>query len=190
MLALSPLPPLTLFFLCFFSLPLIHARAPPVPGGAQEAMENAMTIQREGLERLRSFLGPDPSQFSSDDGDFDKRQGSESPDAAVPPPTITFRNPEAAKFFVDGSRLPLGEFFSAHFPLCGLTFWCHPVPFDAGPSWSGLMPISGAKNETRKLFFWCALLGPPMRDKTKRTLQVLANEQSSQRKRTSLLDEW
>ena len=30
----------------------------------------------------------------------------------------------------------------------------HSVNFDAGPSWSGLMPISGAKNETRKLFFW------------------------------------
>lgn len=28
------------------------------------------------------------------------------------------------------------------------------VNFDAGPSWAGLMPISGAANETRKLFFW------------------------------------
>ncbi len=32
------------------------------------------------------------------------------------------------------------------------------VNFDAGPSWSGLMPISGAKNETRKLFFWYVCL--------------------------------
>ena len=31
------------------------------------------------------------------------------------------------------------------------------VKFDAGPSWSGLMPISGAANETRKLFFWWML---------------------------------
>lgn len=28
------------------------------------------------------------------------------------------------------------------------------VKFDAGPSWSGLMPISNHPNETRKLFFW------------------------------------
>ena len=37
-----------------------------------------------------------------------------------------------------------------------------PVNFDAGPSWAGLMPISGAHNETRKLFFWyvrCAYSG-------------------------------
>ena len=32
-------------------------------------------------------------------------------------------------------------------PLCA-------VNFDAGPSFAGLMPISGAANETRKLFFW------------------------------------
>lgn len=49
--------------------------------------------------------------------------------------TITFKNPKAKQFFVDGTKLP-------------------EVDFDAGPSWSGLMPISGAKNETRKLFFW------------------------------------
>ena len=34
-----------------------------------------------------------------------------------------------------------------------------PVPFDAGPSWAGLIPISGAQNETRKLFFWSVQLG-------------------------------
>ena len=28
------------------------------------------------------------------------------------------------------------------------------VNFDAGPSWSGLMPISANPKETRKLFFW------------------------------------
>ncbi|KAF8160848.1 alpha/beta-hydrolase [Crassisporium funariophilum] len=49
--------------------------------------------------------------------------------------TINFSNPAAKKFLVDGKKIP-------------------DVNFDAGPSWSGLMPISGAKNETRKLFFW------------------------------------
>ncbi|KAF8813757.1 alpha/beta-hydrolase [Phlegmacium glaucopus] len=51
--------------------------------------------------------------------------------------TINFANPAAKQFFVDGKKIPEGK-----------------LNFDAGPSWSGLMPISGAKNETRKLFFW------------------------------------
>lgn len=49
--------------------------------------------------------------------------------------TITFSNPEAGKYYVDGSKIP-------------------EVDWDAGPSWSGLMPISSHPNETRKLFFW------------------------------------
>ncbi|KAJ7690713.1 alpha/beta-hydrolase [Mycena rosella] len=49
--------------------------------------------------------------------------------------TIVFSNPAAEQFFVDGTKIP-------------------DVNFDAGPSWSGLLPISGDPNETRKLFFW------------------------------------
>lgn len=49
--------------------------------------------------------------------------------------SITFANPAAAQFHVPGTSLP-------------------DVDFDVGDSWSGLMPISGAANETRKLFFW------------------------------------
>ncbi|KZV64305.1 alpha/beta-hydrolase [Peniophora sp. CONT] len=49
--------------------------------------------------------------------------------------SISFSNPAAEQFFVDGTKIP-------------------DVPFDAGPSWAGLMPISGNANETRKLFFW------------------------------------
>ncbi|CUA67083.1 hypothetical protein RSOLAG22IIIB_07169 [Rhizoctonia solani] len=49
--------------------------------------------------------------------------------------TISFSNPKAADFYVDGTTIP-------------------EVSFDAGPSWSGLMPISADPNETRKLFFW------------------------------------
>jgi carboxypeptidase D len=54
---------------------------------------------------------------------------------AAPPSTVNFSNPKAKQFFVDGTKIP-------------------DVNFDAGPSWSGLLPISGAANETRKLFFW------------------------------------
>lgn len=35
------------------------------------------------------------------------------------------------------------------------------VPFDAGDSWAGLLPISGNPSETRKLFFW---LWPTLKD--------------------------
>ncbi|KAI0002905.1 alpha/beta-hydrolase [Russula compacta] len=64
-------------------------------------------------------------------------------DGPAPPrvKNITFSNPEASKFFVNGNRIPL-------------------VNFDVGPSWSGLIPISSAANETRKLFFWFFPPGP------------------------------
>jgi carboxypeptidase D len=39
-----------------------------------------------------------------------------------------------SEFYVDGTTLPL-------------------VKFDVGPSWSGLIPISAAANETRKVQF-------------------------------------
>lgn len=54
---------------------------------------------------------------------------------------ITFSNPAASAFYVDGSTIP-------------------EVDWDIGPSWAGLMPISGNKNETRKLFFWFFPPGP------------------------------
>ncbi|KAK0486281.1 alpha/beta-hydrolase [Armillaria novae-zelandiae] len=91
-------------------------------GGAMQGLEDAMEIQRQQMERLHDFLGP-----ISDPGGLPKRQ----PDS----PTISFSNPKAAKFFVDGTKIP-------------------DVNFDAGPSWSGLMPISADPKETRKLFFW------------------------------------
>jgi hypothetical protein len=56
-------------------------------------------------------------------------------DAHVTPP---FYTSASKKFYVDGTKIP-------------------DVNWDAGPSYSGLMPISGAKNETRKLFFWQVL---------------------------------
>ncbi|KAF9558385.1 alpha/beta-hydrolase [Agrocybe pediades] len=55
--------------------------------------------------------------------------------------TLNFSSPAAQKFFVDGKSIP-------------------DVDFDVGPSWSGLLPISGDKNETRELFFWFFPPGP------------------------------
>jgi carboxypeptidase D len=54
---------------------------------------------------------------------------------------ITFSNPKASEFWVDGSNFP-------------------EMDFDIGPSWAGLMPISSAANETRELFFWFFPPGP------------------------------
>lgn len=54
---------------------------------------------------------------------------------------ITFTNPKASEFYVDGTSLPL-------------------VDFDVGPSWAGLLPISNSPNETRQLFFWFFPPGP------------------------------
>ncbi|KAI9448385.1 alpha/beta-hydrolase [Lactarius indigo] len=54
---------------------------------------------------------------------------------------ITFSNPKASQFFVDGTTIP-------------------EVNFDVGPSWAGLIPISAAPDESRKLFFWFFPPGP------------------------------
>ena len=54
---------------------------------------------------------------------------------------ITFSNLEASQFYVDGAHLP-------------------EVDFDIGPSWAGLLPISGNSNETREFFFWFFPPGP------------------------------
>jgi len=64
-------------------------------------------------------------------------------DTSTPPrvKNITFSNPKASQFYVDGTTLPL-------------------IDFDVGPSWSGLIPISSSPDETRMLFFWFFPPGP------------------------------
>lgn len=57
-----------------------------------EGMQEAMDIQREQLERLNDFLGPMNPPMSTT-----KRQS-----------TITFSNPAAEQFFVDGTTIPDG----------------------------------------------------------------------------------
>ena len=66
-------------------------------GSLLTGMDEAMSIQREGLERMRNFLGP-----SLSDSRPVKRQSIE--------PTITFKNPAAQKFFVDGKTIPEGSY--------------------------------------------------------------------------------
>lgn len=57
-------------------------------------MEDAMAIQREQLERLNDFLGP-----------------MNQPSTAPKPSSITFSNPAAEQFFVDGTKIPDGILF-------------------------------------------------------------------------------
>ncbi|KII86786.1 hypothetical protein PLICRDRAFT_114108 [Plicaturopsis crispa FD-325 SS-3] len=75
---------------------------------------------------MHDFLGPDSPLDSPTTAKRQPRSLNSS---------IIFSNPAASQFYVDGTSIP-------------------DVKFDAGPSWSGLMPISSDPNETRKLFFW------------------------------------
>ncbi|KAG6837827.1 hypothetical protein H0H93_016195 [Arthromyces matolae] len=104
--------------ICLFFAFVLLVRDVTATGSAVQGMEDALAIQQEQLQRMNDFLGPVANVQNSD-----------------PAPTITFNNPAAKQFFVDGTKIP-------------------EVDFDAGPSYAGLMPISGNKNETRKLFFW------------------------------------
>ncbi|KAF9262147.1 alpha/beta-hydrolase [Marasmius fiardii PR-910] len=83
--------------------------------------------QKAAVERLR--MGPAFNSFATI---LDKRAQVKN---------ITFKNPKASQFYVDGTSIP-------------------EVDFDVGPSWSGLIPISSDPHETRKLFFWFFPPGP------------------------------
>ena len=79
-------------------------------GSAMEGMEIAESIQREQLERMRDFLGPRAS--------FDSSQSAETPDAEKVvkkrEAPISFANPRAREFFVDGTKIPDGVWFEIH----------------------------------------------------------------------------
>lgn len=64
-------------------------------GGAAQGMEDAITIQREQIERMTNFLGPPPAP----------------PKPPAQPSTISFANPAAKQFFVDGTKIPEGIYF-------------------------------------------------------------------------------
>lgn len=114
------------------------ASARTFSGGAIEGFEEAANFQAEQIENLRSFLGPKQEDSSTQNV---KRESA-----------ITFRNPNARQFFVDGTKIPDGASTTCDF-RSKLTDM-YAVNFDAGPSYSGLMPISPDPKETRKLFFW------------------------------------
>jgi carboxypeptidase D len=63
-------------------------------GGADQGMEDAITIQREQLERMSDFLGPPATRLEQ----------------TAQAPTISFANPAAKKFLVDGKKIPDGNY--------------------------------------------------------------------------------
>ncbi|CDO70948.1 hypothetical protein BN946_scf184829.g57, partial [Trametes cinnabarina] len=66
-------------------------------GSAMEGMETAEAIQREQLERMREFLGPQAQPESHATRSTSRIES-----------LITFKNPRAREFFVDGTSIPDG----------------------------------------------------------------------------------
>jgi hypothetical protein len=89
-------------------------------------------------------------------------------DARATPPFYTSKSKQ---FYVDGKKIP-------------------DVSWDAGPSYAGLLPISSAKNETRKLFFWSVLTRLFLNFSRLISRQVLAYNESDVHGRLDLLDQW
>ncbi len=67
-----------------------------------EGMETAESIQREQLERMRDFLGPRASF------DAEPEDEPEEPTVKRREAPISFANPRAREFFVDGTKIPEG----------------------------------------------------------------------------------
>lgn len=61
---------------------------------AIDGLQNSRSIQREQLLRMQDFLGPPPPRSPP----VNPAKGS----------TITFKNPAAEKFLVDGTKIPDG----------------------------------------------------------------------------------
>jgi hypothetical protein len=97
-------------------------------------------------QRSRDGLSSPPHELVRRDDDKDKDK-----DKAHPPPTPNkFLTEKTKEFAVNGSGIPL-------------------VDFDVGTSYSGLIPISGDEDESRKLFFW---FWPSVRDDVPKELVI------------------
>lgn len=138
------------FYLLLILLYATCSSAAGFSGSSMTGMKRAADIQRRQLDRLRDFLGPVYAGTRDTASDSSAKR-----DATT---GITFSNLKAQEYYVDGTKIPEGELPRLYFRF-DLRFLPRStllVDFDAGPSWAGLMPISSAANETRKLFFWYA----------------------------------
>lgn len=120
-------------------------------GSASEGLAEAVNFQLESQQAWRDRIHASQDvkrqsivQFSSD---FRTLQDVKSQG------TLQFSNTRTQEFLVDGTTIPEGPWSSPHFYI-RLSENCFLVTWDAGPSWAGLLPISGDHDETRKLFFW------------------------------------
>jgi hypothetical protein len=86
---------LNAFLAYAFTALLTHVHARIFSGSAMEGLEEAANFQAEQLGRMRSFLGP----AQSEEPQHSKRAE----------PIITFNNPKAKQFHVDGTKIPDGR---------------------------------------------------------------------------------
>ncbi|KAI0729999.1 Alpha/Beta hydrolase protein [Fomitopsis betulina] len=110
---------------------------------AAAALVGLAAFHSLGVEGRRTFTKADvrARQEEAVSGLGSQRRAESSSGGPGTVKNITFSNPRASEFYVDGATIPL-------------------VDWDAGPSWAGLLPISNNTNETRQLFFWFFPPGP------------------------------
>jgi hypothetical protein len=92
-----------LFDMLLQALSLLLLPLTVLAGGGSSPLHNldeSIDIQMEGLERMLDFLGPDSMPKPRSSGTV-KREITSS--------TITFSNPAAKQFEVDGTKIPDGE---------------------------------------------------------------------------------
>ena len=68
-------------------------------GSAMEGLEEAANFQLEQRARMRDFMASSQAAQAQAQAPLKKRE-----------PIITFKNPKANEFHVDGSKLPLGMY--------------------------------------------------------------------------------
>ena len=86
---------LNAFITFAFAVVATHVHARIFSGSAMEGLEEAANFQREHIQNMRSFLGPPVREDQ-----LEKRAES----------IITFKNPKAKQFHVDGTKIPDGMF--------------------------------------------------------------------------------
>jgi hypothetical protein len=87
---------------CFIGALLVPI-FPFVSANMHEAMDKAMSFQKEQLQRMSDFLGPPELHEDFEPASAQTLRKRQS--------TITFSNPKAQEFLVDGTTLPDGAVF-------------------------------------------------------------------------------
>jgi hypothetical protein len=114
--------------------------------------ENVAALVDPGVlhaKRLEALKPWEPSSRSpSSEGEARRAADTAAPSRVK---NITFSNQKASRAYIRlGTCVIVSHTFSEFF-VDGTTI--PEVNFDIGPSWAGLLPISGAANESRQVWF-------------------------------------